>query len=81
MIDDVFSFDDFLNKNGSKKLEPVTSIKDKFEEELNYKEEQEVVSEKKEFTEGSSFHRILWDDAQKGISQTKLKEDGKINSK
>ena len=48
MIDDVFSFDDFLNKNGSKKLEPVTSIKDKFEEELNYKEEQEVVSEKKE---------------------------------
>jgi len=37
-----------------------------------------AVSEKKEFTEGSSFHRILWDDAQKGISQTKLKEDGKI---
>jgi hypothetical protein len=53
MIDDVFSFDDFLNKNGSKKLEPVTSIKDKFEEELNYKEEQEVVSEKKELVKES----------------------------
>ncbi|MDC1255612.1 2-oxoglutarate dehydrogenase E1 component [Paracoccaceae bacterium] len=37
-----------------------------------------AVSSKKEFVEGSSFHRVLWDDAQKGISQTKLKEDSKI---
>ena len=37
-----------------------------------------AVSPKKEFVEGSSFHRVLWDDAQKGISQTKLKEDIKI---
>ena len=37
-----------------------------------------AVSEKREFTEGSSFHRVLWDDAQNGISQTKLKEDNKI---
>ena len=37
-----------------------------------------AVSPKKEFVEGSSFHRVLWDDAQKGISQTKLKEDSKI---
>jgi hypothetical protein len=53
MTDDVFSFDDFLSKNGSKKLEPVTSIKDKFEEELNYKEELEVVSEKNELVKES----------------------------
>ena len=37
-----------------------------------------AVSPKKEFVEGSSFHRVLWDDAQKGISQTKLNEDSKI---
>ena len=37
-----------------------------------------AVSPKKEFVEGSSFHRVLWDDAQKGISKTKLKEDIKI---
>ena len=37
-----------------------------------------AVSSKKEFVEGSSFHRVLWDDAQKEISQTKLKEDSKI---
>ena len=37
-----------------------------------------AVSPKEEFVEGSSFHRVLWDDAQKGISQTKLKEDSKI---
>jgi len=54
MADDVFSFDDFLSKSGSKKLEPVTSIKDKFEEELNYKEEeQEVVSENNELVKES----------------------------
>ena len=37
-----------------------------------------AVSPKEEFVEGSSFHRVLWDDAQKGISQTKLKEDSTI---
>jgi len=31
-----------------------------------------------EFGEGSSFHRILWDDAQKGKSGTKLVADDKI---
>lgn len=51
MNNDVFSFEDFLSKNGSKKLEPVASIKDKFEEELNYKEE--VVSEKNELVKES----------------------------
>ncbi len=31
-----------------------------------------------EFGEGSSFHRILWDDAQKGSSDTKLVADDQI---
>ncbi len=31
-----------------------------------------------EFGEGSSFHRILWDDAQKGSSETRLVADSKI---
>ena len=31
-----------------------------------------------EFTTGSSFHRVLWDDADKGNSSTKLVADGKI---
>ena len=31
-----------------------------------------------EFTTGSSFHRVLWDDAQKGNSDTKLVADDKI---
>ncbi len=36
------------------------------------------VSEADEFTEGSSFHRVLWDDAQKGNSDTKLVADDKV---
>lgn len=44
-MDDVFNFESFLNKTGSKKIEPVASIKDIFKDELNYKEEQEVISE------------------------------------
>ncbi|MEM8555462.1 MAG: 2-oxoglutarate dehydrogenase E1 component [Pseudomonadota bacterium] len=38
------------------------------------------VSEAKDFTEGSSFHRVLWDDAEfdNGISDTKLKPDAEI---
>jgi 2-oxoglutarate dehydrogenase E1 component len=37
-----------------------------------------AVSKKEEFTTGSSFHRVLWDDAQYGNSETKLAEDDKI---
>ncbi len=37
-----------------------------------------AVSKADEFTEGSSFHRVLWDDAQHGNSDTKLKPDNKI---
>ncbi|MEM6276324.1 MAG: 2-oxoglutarate dehydrogenase E1 component [Pseudomonadota bacterium] len=37
-----------------------------------------AVSRKEDFTEGSSFHRVLWDDAQYGNSDTKLKPDSKI---
>ncbi|HHI71556.1 MAG TPA: 2-oxoglutarate dehydrogenase E1 component [Rhodobacteraceae bacterium] len=37
-----------------------------------------AVSDKAEFITGSSFHRILWDDAQKGASDTKLLPDSKI---
>jgi 2-oxoglutarate dehydrogenase E1 component len=37
-----------------------------------------AVSRADEFTEGSSFHRVLWDDAQHGNSDTKLKPDAKI---
>ncbi|MGX9356566.1 2-oxoglutarate dehydrogenase E1 component [Roseobacteraceae bacterium S113] len=36
------------------------------------------ISEREEFVEGSSFHRVLWDDAQKGNSDTKLAPDDKI---
>jgi 2-oxoglutarate dehydrogenase E1 component len=36
------------------------------------------VSDADDFTTGSSFHRVLWDDAQKGHSETKLKPDAKI---
>ena len=36
------------------------------------------ISEAEEFTTGSSFHRVLWDDAQKGNSDTKLKKDKDI---
>jgi 2-oxoglutarate dehydrogenase E1 component len=37
-----------------------------------------AVSTAKEFTTGSSFHRVLWDDAQQGNSDTKLVADNKI---
>ncbi|MBT8154861.1 2-oxoglutarate dehydrogenase E1 component [Epibacterium ulvae] len=37
-----------------------------------------AVSKAEEFTTGSSFHRVLWDDAQQGLSDTKLVEDKKI---
>ena len=37
-----------------------------------------AVSTAKEFTSGSSFHRILWDDAQQGNSDTTLVADDKI---
>ncbi|QQP41833.1 2-oxoglutarate dehydrogenase e1 mitochondrial [Caligus rogercresseyi] len=37
-----------------------------------------AVSKAEEFQTGSSFHRVLWDDAQQGNSDTKLKADDKI---
>ncbi|MFK7870545.1 MAG: 2-oxoglutarate dehydrogenase E1 component [Roseobacter sp.] len=37
-----------------------------------------AVSTTEEFTSGSSFHRVLWDDAQQGNSDTKLVADKKI---
>jgi 2-oxoglutarate dehydrogenase E1 component len=37
-----------------------------------------AVSTKADFVTGSSFHRVLWDDAQKGNSDTKLVADAKI---
>ncbi|WP_170605996.1 2-oxoglutarate dehydrogenase E1 component [Ruegeria arenilitoris] len=37
-----------------------------------------AVSTAQEFTTGSSFHRVLWDDAQHGNSDTKLVADEKI---
>ena len=37
-----------------------------------------VVSKTEDFTSGSSFHRVLWDDAQYGNSDTKLLADNKI---
>ncbi len=37
-----------------------------------------AVSKAEEFTTGSSFHRVLWDDAQHGNSDTKLANDNKI---
>jgi 2-oxoglutarate dehydrogenase E1 component len=37
-----------------------------------------AVSTVDDFTNGSSFHRVLWDDAQKGSSTTKLVDDKKI---
>ncbi|WP_135449195.1 2-oxoglutarate dehydrogenase E1 component [Tabrizicola caldifontis] len=36
------------------------------------------VSRAEDFTDGSTFHRVLWDDAQKGNSTLKLKADEKI---
>ena len=37
-----------------------------------------AVSNSEDFTTGSSFHRVLWDDAQKGNSDTTLVGDDKI---
>ncbi|KIT17614.1 2-oxoglutarate dehydrogenase E1 component [Jannaschia aquimarina] len=37
-----------------------------------------AVSRMEEFLEGSTFHRVLWDDAQQGNSELKLKPDDKI---
>jgi 2-oxoglutarate dehydrogenase E1 component len=37
-----------------------------------------AVSKAEEFTTGSSFHRVLWDDAQHGNSDTELVADDKI---
>jgi 2-oxoglutarate dehydrogenase E1 component len=36
------------------------------------------VSDRSHFTDGSSFHRVLWDDAEKGSSKTNLLPDKKI---
>lgn len=36
------------------------------------------ISDADDFTAGSSFHRVLWDDAQKGRSDLELKKDNKI---
>ncbi|PWE29253.1 2-oxoglutarate dehydrogenase E1 component [Maritimibacter sp. 55A14] len=37
-----------------------------------------AISNISDFTTGSSFHRVLWDDAQQGHSDTKLVDDEKI---
>jgi len=37
-----------------------------------------AINEAEDFTTGSSFHRVLWDDAEKGHSDTELKPDDKI---
>ena len=37
-----------------------------------------AVSNTDDFTTGSSFHRVLWDDAQKGNSDTELASDDKV---
>ncbi|KAF0116267.1 MAG: 2-oxoglutarate dehydrogenase E1 component [Rhodobacteraceae bacterium] len=37
-----------------------------------------AISRAEDFTDGSTFHRVLWDDAQKGNSTAKLKADDKI---
>lgn len=37
-----------------------------------------AVSKAEEFTTGSSFHRVLWDDAQQGNSDTQLVKDDKV---
>jgi len=36
------------------------------------------VSDKSSFIDGSSFHRVLWDDAESGLSETNLVPDKKI---
>jgi 2-oxoglutarate dehydrogenase E1 component len=37
-----------------------------------------AISDVEDFTNGSSFHRVLWDDAEKGHSDTKLVADKKM---
>ena len=37
-----------------------------------------AISDAADFTTGSSFHRVLWDDAERGHSDTKLAADDKI---
>ena len=37
-----------------------------------------AISDAEDFTDGSSFHRVLWDDAQKGHSDTTLVDDDRI---
>jgi 2-oxoglutarate dehydrogenase E1 component len=37
-----------------------------------------AVSKKQEFVNGSTFHRVLWDDAESGNSTIKLQSDSKI---
>ncbi len=37
-----------------------------------------AISDADDFTTGSSFHRVLWDDAEKGHSDTKLVADDKV---
>jgi 2-oxoglutarate dehydrogenase E1 component len=37
-----------------------------------------AISDASDFTTGSSFHRVLWDDAEKGHSDTQLAADDKI---
>ena len=37
-----------------------------------------AVSKAEDFTDGSSFHRVLWDDAEKGHSDTELRPDEEI---
>jgi 2-oxoglutarate dehydrogenase E1 component len=37
-----------------------------------------AISDVEDFTTGSSFHRVLWDDAEKGHSDTKLVADDKV---
>lgn len=37
-----------------------------------------AISKAEEFTDGSSFHRVLWDDAEHGNSDTKLVADSKV---
>ncbi|WP_068114110.1 2-oxoglutarate dehydrogenase E1 component [Tropicimonas marinistellae] len=36
------------------------------------------INTREDFTEGSSFHRVLWDDAEYGNSETKLQPDDQI---
>jgi 2-oxoglutarate dehydrogenase E1 component len=39
-----------------------------------------AISDAEDFVDGSSFHRVLWDDAEKGHSDTTLKKDKDIKT-